>query len=394
MIEILLKKHLSGQNPSISATDRAAIAKKCSVFGIILNVFLFAIKFFAGTLAGSVAITSDAFNNLTDAGSSIISLLGIHLSMKKPDPEHPFGHGRIEYLSALAVSILIILLGFELAKEAISNILSPVAKETEHLFLTLLILGISVLVKLYMWHYNKKFGTRIQSGVMIACATDSLSDCVSTVVILITTVVSLRYNLPLLDGICGFIVSVMIFVAGLRSVKETLIPLLGQPADRELLSSIQELVLQHEQIVGIHDLIVHDYGPGRKMASLHAEVPFDCSIFEIHDLIDNVEEEIKNKFGCETVIHMDPVDYTDEKTIALKEELNDIIQKDFPQLSFHDFRVVHGKTHTNLIFDIVKPYSLKIPSKEICSVIREKISHNHPNHHCVIRVDHDYSGET
>lgn len=393
MIELILKKHLKNDDKNISQADRSEIAKKCSLFGIFLNVLLFAIKFLAGSLSNSVAITSDAFNNLSDAGSSLITLLGIHLSLKKPDPEHPFGHGRIEYLSGLAVSIMIILMGFELAKDAFFKILEPSPNKSENLVITLIILVVSVLIKLYMWLYNRKFGKKIASTAMLACATDSLSDCFATFVVLCTTVFALRFNLPLLDGICGFIVSALIFIAGIRSVKETLVPLLGQPAERELLNNIEQFVLQEEQIVGIHDLVVHDYGPGRKMASLHAEVPYDCSIFEIHDLIDNIEAEIKSRFGCETVIHMDPVDYKDPKTIILREDLTKILQEEFPEVTFHDFRVVHGKTHTNLIFDIVKPYELKTSSNEICETIRTRMKQLHENHNCVIRVDHNYTAE-
>lgn len=393
MIHLILKKHLKGDANNITQFDRTQIAKKCSSFGIILNILLFGMKFLAGFLSNSVAITSDAFNNLSDAGSSLITLFGIHLSLKKPDPEHPFGHGRIEYLSGLAVSIMIILMGFELAKDAFFKIFNPGQNNSDQLIITLIILTISVLIKLYMWFYNKKYGRKIGSTAMLACAMDSLSDCVSTFVVLCTTIIALKFHLPLLDGICGFIVSILIFIAGLRSVKETLVPLLGQPADREFLNKIEELVLKEEKIVGIHDLVVHDYGPGRKMASLHAEVPFDCSIFEIHDLIDNIEAEIKEKCGCETVIHMDPVDYKDPKTIALKADLEKILTEEFPEVSFHDFRVVHGKTHTNLIFDIVKPYGLKTPSAEICSKIKERMISLHENHHCVICVDHDYTAE-
>lgn len=394
MIEFFLKKHLSGSE-TISESDRAAVAEKCSFFGIALNLLLFVLKYFAGALVRSVAITSDAFNNLSDAGSSIITLFGIRLSMKKPDPEHPFGHGRIEYLSGLAVSIMIILMGFELGKDALNSILNPEKNSnTDHFIITLIILIISVIIKLYMWFYNRKYGKMIQSGAMIACATDSLSDCVSTTVVLLTTVVSLFFDLPLLDAICGFIVAILIFIAGIRSVRETLIPLLGQPADPEFLREIENIVLCDKRIVGIHDLVVHDYGPGRRMASLHAEVPFNCSIFEIHDLIDNIESEIKEKFGCETVIHMDPIDTTDPKTISLKNELQTIINEEFPEVSFHDFRVVHGNTHTNLIFDIVKPYHLQISSKEICSTIKKRILEKNANHYCVICVDHDYTSET
>ncbi len=393
MIELFLKKHLK-HSDSVSQADRAAIAQKCSFFGIGLNVLLFCLKFFAGSLVGAVAITSDAFNNLSDAGSSLITLIGIRLSLKKPDPEHPFGHGRLEYLSGLLVSVMIILMGFELAKDAVSNIIHPESKHVENLVITLVILIVSIFIKLYMWAYNKKYGKLIGSSAMTACATDSISDCISTVVVLITTVISLYFHFPILDGVCGLVVSLLIFIAGVRSIQDTLVPLLGQPADPEFLKSITDVVLRDERIVGIHDLVVHDYGPGRRMASLHAEVPFDCSIFEIHDLIDNIEAEIKEKFSCETVIHMDPIDTKDPKTLALKESLQEILREEFPQISFHDFRVVYGNTHTNVIFDIIKPYSLQIPSKEICCTIKARMLEKHPNHFCVIRVDYDYSGDS
>jgi len=289
---------------------------------------------------------------------------------------------------------LIILMGFELAKDAFTCIFHPEQVSVENCGVTIVILILSILIKLYMWFYNRKYGKKIHSTAMIACATDSLSDCVSTLAVLFTTVISIKFKMPLLDGICGLIVSVLIFIAGIKSVKETIVPLLGQPADPELLKGIEDLVMKNEVIVGIHDLVVHDYGPGRRMASLHAEVPFNCSIFEIHDMIDNIEVEIKEKFGCETVIHMDPVDTADEKTISLKEDLAKILKESFPELSFHDFRVVHGKSHTNLIFDVVKPYSLKTPSKEICQTIKNKMLEKHENHFCVIRIDHDYTANT
>ncbi len=389
MIGFFLKKHL--KTVEISQSDRAAITQKSSIFGIILNISLFGMKLISGILVKSVAITSDAFNNLSDAGSSIITLFGIRLSLKKPDPEHPFGHGRIEYLSGLIVSIMIILMGFELSKDAISSIISPEQKDVQNLGITILILILSILIKLYMWYFNMKYGKMIRATAMIACATDSLSDCVSTLAVLVTTVISVYYNLPLLDGICGLIVAFIILIAGIRSVKETIVPLLGQPADPELIRGIENLVLKNDNIIGIHDLVVHDYGPGRRMASLHAEVPFNSSIFEIHDLIDNIETEIKETFGCETVIHMDPVDTQDPNTLFLKDELTEILKEEFPEISFHDFRVVHGTTHTNLIFDIVIPYCIKISGKDICSTIKKRISEKHPNHFCVIQIDHDYN---
>ncbi len=391
MIGLFLKKYLRTPNGGKEKTSRNQVAKICSLFGIALNLILFAGKITAGMLSGSIAIQSDAFNNLSDAGASLITLFGISLSAKKPDPEHPFGHGRMEYLSALAVSAMIIYMGFELAKESVGKILKPEPMDSGYFYLTLIILSVSVLVKCYMWHYNRTYGKKIHSSVMVATATDSLSDAAATFVVLVSNVIAHFTQFDRLDGICGLLVSFFIFFAGFRAAKETLVPLLGQPPKPEFIAEIEEIVMAQEEIIGIHDLIVHDYGPGRVMISLHAEVPADGDFRILHDVIDNTEGILKEKLNCEAVIHLDPIDNKDPVTLMLKEDVQNYLKCEFPDVSIHDFRVAHGKSHTNLIFDVVKPYQLKTSDKELCKKIREFVLSKHPNHYCVIKIDNDYN---
>lgn len=391
MIALFIKKQSTAPTPEESANYRKHCVAVCSAFGVILNLVLFAFKFIAGLLTGSIAIRSDAFNNLSDSGSSIISYFGVKLASKKPDPEHPFGHGRIEYLSALAISVVIIYMAIELAKESIMKIISPSAPDPKYFYLTLIILVLSVLTKIYMWSFNRKYGKMVKSGSLLATAMDSLSDSLATVVVLISTVVSHTTGIYILDGICGLLVSGFVFFAGFRSAKETLVPILGQPPEKEFLDQIKTIVLSYEPIVGIHDLIVHDYGPGRVMVSLHAEVPCQMSVLDVHEAIDNAEIALRDKLGCNAVIHYDPIDYDNPATRSLKLEIEGIIERISPDLSIHDFRVVHGSDHTNLIFDLVMPINFSIPEQDVCKMIRSEVLERHDNHFCVIQVDVDYS---
>ena len=394
MIGLFLKKYLLTPNGVKEKNSRNQVAKICSLFGIAFNLILFAGKITAGLLSGSIAIQSDAFNNLSDAGASLIILFGISLSAKKPDPEHPFGHGRMEYLSALAVTAMIIYMSFELAKESVGKIFNPEPMDSRYFYLTLIILSVSVLVKCYMWYYNRTYGKKIHSSVMAATATDSLSDAAATFVVLVSNVIAHFTQFDSLDGICGFLVSLFIFFAGIRAAKETLVPLLGQPPKPEFIADIEEIVMAQEEIIGIHDLIVHDYGPGRVMISLHAEVPADGDLCLLHDVIDNTEGILMEKLHCEAVIHLDPIDNKNPVTLMLKEDVQNYLKCEFPEVSMHDFRVAHGKSHTNLIFDIVKPYQLETSDKELCKRIREFVLSKHPNHYCVIKIDNDFSSHS
>jgi len=358
-----------------------------AVVGIFLNICLFTGKYLAGFLSGSIAIMADAFNNLSDAGSSFISLIGFVFSGKKPDLDHPFGHGRIEYLAGLGVSFLILLMGVELAKNSVQKILHPVSVQISTL--SIAVLSASILVKLYMAYYNHAIGKKIRSATMAATATDSLSDAVATTVVLLA-MLFLAVTRINIDGYCGILVAVFILAAGIGAAKETVSPLLGQAPDPEFVKEIKELVMQHEEVLGIHDMAVHDYGPGRVMVSLHAEVSGDGNIYELHDLIDRIERELKEKLHCETVIHMDPIDVGNEKTVEMKEEMVKLVKAIDERLTIHDFRMVTGTTHHNMIFDVVIPADFKLSQEELKDIIQKKVWEKWPDYYVVIDVDTAY----
>ncbi len=351
---------------------RGAYGKLCGMLGIVLNVALFAGKFFAGILSNSIAITADAFNNLSDAGSSIVTLAGFKLAEQKPDSDHPFGHGRMEYLSGLVVAALILLMAVELLKDALDKMINPTPVAFSWLIFGILV--VSILVKCYMAFYNFRIGKEIDSAALRATGTDSLSDCISTGVILIATLVGYVTDIQI-DGFCGIIVACIIFWAGINAAKDTLNPLLGQAPDPEFVEAIEKMVMEFdpETIVGIHDLIVHDYGPGRRVISLHAEVPMEGDILQLHDVVDNLEVTLRKELGCLTTIHMDPVATKDERVLALKDSCKEIVKGIGESLTLHDFRVVFGETHTNMIFDVVIPYEFALSDSETTRLIQEKI---------------------
>lgn len=358
-----------------------------AVVGIFLNICLFTGKYLAGFFSGSIAIMADAFNNLSDAGSSFISLIGFVFSGKKPDLDHPFGHGRIEYLAGLGVSFLILLMGVELAKNSVQKILHPVSVQISTL--SIAVLSASILVKLYMAYYNHAIGKKIRSATMAATATDSLSDAVATTVVLLAMLFLAVTGINI-DGYCGILVAVFILAAGIGAAKETVSPLLGQAPDPEFVKEIKELVMQHDEVLGIHDMAVHDYGPGRVMVSLHAEVSGDGNIYELHDLIDRIERELKEKLHCETVIHMDPIDVGNEKTVEMKEEMVKLVKAIDKRLTIHDFRMVTGTTHHNMIFDVVIPADFKLSQEELKDIIQKKVWEKWPDYYVVIDVDTAY----
>lgn len=387
MITALSKLFIKNREDTRDPSVRRAYGMLSSICGISLNVILFAIKYIAGTLSGSIAITADAFNNLSDAGSSIITLVGFKLAGASPDTEHPFGHGRIEYVSGFVVSILILFMGYELAKSSIQKIISPENILTEPLTLT--ILAVSILIKLYMYAYNRRLGKKLNSAAILATATDSISDCVATCVILLATAFT-RFTGIVIDGWCGIAVALFILRAGILAAKDTLSPLLGQPPSPDLVREIEEIVLSHPEITGIHDLIVHDYGPGRMMITLHVEVPGHGDLNLLHDVVDGIERELSQKFGCLATIHMDPLAYNDEKTHQLLEELRDIAASIDPEISVHDFRMVVGPTHTNLIFDAVVPYHFRLSDREVADRFSEAVAARHENYFCVCSVERSY----
>lgn len=387
MISLLAKLLIKDYKNVTDAKVREAYGVLCGGMGIALNILLFLGKFLAGTISGSIAITADAFNNLSDAGSSFITLIGFKLGSQKPDPEHPFGHGRMEYLSGLAVAVLIIVMAVELFKSSFDKILHPEVLECSAVIV--LILLASIAVKIYMAIYNHNVGKKIQSAAMGATAKDSMSDTIATTVVLISTIVGAIWGIPI-DGYCGVLLSILIFMAGIGAIKDTVGPLLGTAPDKEFVEKIEEIVMAHDIVKGMHDLVVHDYGPGRVMISLHAEVPHTEDILVIHDEIDNIEEELGDKLNCEAVIHMDPIIMDDEKVNEVKEYVGNIVCQVGEELNFHDFRMVSGNSHTNLIFDVVVPFKYRMSDEAIKKAIQEAIWVNYPRYNAVIHIDHAY----
>lgn len=384
---IFIKDYKNYESPAV----RSSYGVLCGGFGIFLNILLFIGKFLAGTLAKSVSITADAFNNLADAGSSIITLLGFRLARQKPDTKHPFGHGRIEYIAGLLVSAAIILMGFELAKSSISKIISP--EPIEFSVLTAAILVCSILVKLYMVFYNKSIGKKIKSATLGATALDSCSDCIATSVVLVSSLIAHFFKINI-DGYCGVLVAAFVIYSGIRALQETITPLLGQAPDREFIERIQKLIEEFPEITGIHDLIVHDYGPGRLMISLHAEMPVyeDSDIFAMHDIIDNAERLLSKELECLVTIHLDPTRSNDEKVAELKAKTVNVLHGISPELSLHDFRVVPGPTHTNLIFDVVIPFDLKLKEDEITEKLNSAVSEwDDAKYYVVVSFDRPYA---
>ena len=360
----------------------------CGIVGIALNVILFVGKFVAGTISGAISITADAFNNLSDAGSSFITLIGFKLAGQKPDPDHPFGHGRVEYLSGLFVSVLILLMAYELVKSSVSKIIHPQLPEFNMMVAVILIA--SIMVKVYMAYYNSSVGKKIDSAAMAATAKDSLSDTIATAVVLVAAIVGYVWKVPV-DGYCGVVVGLMIFYAGIEAMKDTVNPLLGQPPSQELVEEIEKIVMSHDKIIGIHDLVVHDYGPGRLMISLHAEVPYKEDILELHDLIDQIEFDLRGMLNCEPIIHMDPIVDDDEEINIAREAVERIIKETGDVISFHDFRMVKGNTHSNLIFDVVVPHGYSMSDAQLREIIGKKVNEFNNTYFCVIQVDKDYT---
>ena len=395
MLKFLAKLFIKTPREYDDPATRRAYGVLCGAIGILLNILLFAGKFIAGSLAKSVAVTADAFNNLADAGSSVITMIGFRLAGQKPDKEHPFGHGRFEYIAGLLVSAAIILMGVELLKTSVEKIIAPQAVEFS--VLTAVILVFSVAVKIYMAVYNGSLGKKIASPALAAAAKDSLSDSIATAVVLVSSAVGhfLRINI---DGWCGAAVAVFVLRAGIMSVRDTLAPLLGTEPDPEFVKRINDIVLSYPEISAIHDLIIHDYGPGRQIISLHAEMPTESGsdIFKLHDIVDNAERRLRQELGCDATIHLDPVAAEDEQTQMLHERMEAALFEINSGLTMHDFRIVPGPTHTNLIFDVVVPYDNKMPQAEILEKIEYAAAElpsgkNGGKYYAVVRFDRPFT---
>ena len=382
-----LAKHLIKDHENISSPAvRRAYGILCGCVGIGLNLLLFAGKLLAGILSRSIAVTADAVNNLSDAGSSVVTLLGFKLAAQEPDQDHPFGHGRLEYISGLVVSMVILLMGVELGKTSLEKILHP--EPVDFSPVVAVILCASILVKLYMVLYNRRIGKRIHSAAMAAAA-DSLSDCLATSAVLLGTLAGHFLDLHI-DGWCGAAVALFILWSGFGAARETINPLLGQPPSPEFVEQIRSLVRAQPQIIGIHDLIVHDYGPGRRILSLHAEVPASGDILALHDVVDALEKQLNEKLGCLATIHMDPVVNDGGATTEARERVQAVVQVIDPGISIHDFRMVPGPTHTKLIFDAEVPYQCTLPDQEIRRRIQSAVQALDEAWSAVVEVEKSY----
>lgn len=388
MIAALAKKFIKNYENVTDPSVRQGYGMLCGTVGIGFNLLLFLGKFFAGLLSGSIAVTADAFNNLSDAGSSIITLLGFRMAGKKPDSDHPFGHGRIEYISGLVVSLAILLMGAELGRNSFSKILHP--QPVEFSFPAVAILATSVCVKLYMAHYNNAVGKKIDSAAMRATATDSLSDTLATSGVLVSMLL-VRFADLNIDGWCGLLVAALICFAGYKAAMETVSPLMGQPPTPEFVDGIREYVMSYEKVLGYHDLIVHDYGPGRRMVSLHVEVPVSMGFMTAHDMIDNIEMGLGSRLGCDVTIHMDPIDTDDQKAAFERERIRTLVEGVDPRLTFHDFRMVTGPTHVNVIFDVVAPFDFPVSDTELRREIVRRVHALDKRYNAVVKIDKSYT---
>ena len=384
MITLLSKLLIKNHQDYASPTVRLKYGMLCGAVGIFFNILLFTGKLLAGTLTGSIGITADAFNNLSDAGSSAITLVGFRLSDAKADKEHPFGHGRFEYIAGLIVSMAILLMGFELAKTSVDKIIHPEAVTFS--FLAMGVLIASILTKLYMFFYNRGIGKKIDSAAMRATALDSFSDVTATSVVLLSMLIG-KWTGWKIDGYAGLLVALFIGYTGIRAAQETISPLLGQSPTREFVDKIEHIVLEQDGVIGVHDLVVHDYGPGRRMISLHAEVPADGNMILLHDTVDNLEKQLRKECGCEAVIHMDPVETNNKETNRLRAETLSILMEIDERLTLHDFRVVPGPTHTNLVFDVVVPFDFPMADDAVKKAVNDRVHALEGTCYAVIDID-------
>lgn len=380
LIKTFIKNSENTENPKI----RQKYGTLSSIVGIICNVLLFLIKYAMGTLSHSISIVSDAFNNLSDCAGCLVTLLGYKMASKPADKNHPFGHGRMEYLTSLIIAALIIFVGIELLKNSVEKIINPV--EIRFSFAVLFSLVFSIAVKLWMAVFNAELGKKINSSVLTATAKDSKSDVIATSATLIALICSLFTALPV-DGVMGLLVSVFILKSGYDIVKDTVDELLGKPADPEIINHIKEYVLKNDKIIGIHDLIIHSYGPGNIIGSCHVEVKSNESFTEVHDIVDSIEREIHNNLNILMTIHMDPIEVNDMLTNKCKKLVNNIIHSIDSSLDLHDFRIVSGESHTNLIFDLVVPFECKYSNEELKQKIDMQLSKENINYYTVIVFD-------
>lgn len=388
MTNFLVRKFVKNYKNTADNNVRTAYGKFSGIVGIVCNAVLFIGKIIAGTLSGSVAITADAVNNLSDASSSVISLFGFKLASRPADEEHPYGHGRYEYLSGLMVAVFIMVIGVELFKNSVGKILHP-----EHVEFSLLSAGVlvfSILLKLWMMFFNKKIGALINSKTLKATAMDSRNDVVTTSAVLVAAAIS-HFTGVELDGWMGVAVAAFIMYSGFGLVRDTIDPMLGKAPDEEQVDSIRKKILSYKGVLGTHDLMVHDYGPGRQFASVHVEMAAEDDVIENHDVIDNIERDFLKNDGLHMVVHFDPISTKDSLVNELRIWISEQIKHLDSRLTIHDLRIVKGTTHTNVIFDCVVPHDMEIGEKEIKKFAANIVAEKYPNYYTVVTIDRSYA---
>lgn len=391
MINQLMKWFIKDYQEVNRPIVRMRYGKLAGFVGIISNLLLFILKILIGTLFSSISITADAVNNLSDAGSSVITLVGFKISSKPADEKHPYGHARAEYITGFIVSVIILLLGLELVKSSYQKIINP--DPINFSYLTVVVLIIAILAKLWQSIFNRTLGNRISSTALVATSMDSMNDVMTTASVLLAAVFAKLTGIQI-DGYMGVAVALFIIYSGLKLITVTLNPLLGLAPDIDLVYALEKRILSYEGVLGIHDLVVHSYGPDKSYASVHVEVPAHQDLLESHDLIDTIEREICVESNIHLVIHMDPIVTDDETTNTLRQQVREIVTGIDPALSMHDFRVVMGKTHSNLIFDVVVPAAYKTSDVELRETIQQEILKNYPTYHSVITLDRKYTSTT
>lgn len=388
MINKIINRFIKNKDNVTDKNVREHYTVLCGVLGIICNVFLFGVKLVIGLILNSIAIMGDAINNLSDTGSCFVAIIGAKLSNQKPDAEHPYGHGRIEYISSLIVSFFIIIVGVELFKSSLKKIIHP--EEVKFNLILIIILAVSMLVKLWMYSYNKYVGKKINSDVLLANSKDSINDVLSTSGIIIATIFASFISFPI-DGIIGLIVSLIIVYGGFSIARETVGTLLGKSAEKDLVKKIENELISADSIIGVHDLMVHDYGPGRIFASVHAEVPADADIIHAHEIIDGLEKKVKSELNIELVIHMDPIVINDDKINEMKALIKGIVESENKNFSIHDFRMTDGEKNVNLIFDLVVDFKTTESEKNcIIEKITKRVKEVDDKYSLVITVENSY----
>lgn len=387
MFSLLVKLFVKDSNNTTSPKVRERYGLLSSIVGIVLNIILSCGKLLIGSLTASIAITADAFNNLSDAGACIVTLVGFKMAGMKPDKEHPFGHGRIEYIAALIVGFIVELMGFELIKSSVDKIRNP--EEVIFSVPAVIVLLISIFGKLWLALFNRYLGKKISSPALSAVVTDSLADITATSFTLVALILSKFTTLPL-DGIFGIAVALFIMYSGYGILKETIGIILGTPPSKELVDKVVDVITEHDSVLGIHDLVIHSYGENRLFGSVHVEIPSDYDILVAHDNIDHIEKEIFEEFGINLVVHLDPLVINDEKINALRDMTKRVIEEIDTELSIHDFRVVDGPSRTNLIFDLVIPFGYKISKEELSALIESRIKAENERYFVVMTIEYNY----